>query len=154
MYLDDERRARLRSIRELEVEAASVLARTPHVLLLSFPGINVVSAAEFARLPAEHHLAGPRANRRRHSPGSARTGAVTRRVVALGLMTRRLTSPVRQSPRRVDPSTILARLRSASARSEPAPTVTESGKNARRTSESGKNARATPESGKTARPTS
>ncbi|MHB1799853.1 MAG: IS110 family transposase [Vulcanimicrobiaceae bacterium] len=48
LSLDDERRARLRSIRELEVEAAGVLARTPYVLLLSFPGINVVSAAEFA----------------------------------------------------------------------------------------------------------
>jgi transposase len=48
LYLDDERRARLRSIRDLEVEAAGVLARTPYVLLLSFPGINVVSAAEFA----------------------------------------------------------------------------------------------------------
>jgi transposase len=48
LYLDDERRARLRSIRDLEVETAAVLARTPYVLLLSFPGINVVSAAEFA----------------------------------------------------------------------------------------------------------
>lgn len=38
LCLDDERRARLRSIRELEVEAAAVLARTPYVLLLSFPG--------------------------------------------------------------------------------------------------------------------
>jgi transposase len=46
--LDDERRARLRAIRDLEGEAASLLVRTPYVLLLSFPGINVVSAAEFA----------------------------------------------------------------------------------------------------------
>jgi transposase len=48
LYLDDERRGRLRSIRDLEVETAAVLARTPYVLLLSFPGINLVSAAEFA----------------------------------------------------------------------------------------------------------
>ncbi len=48
LYLDDERRARLRAIRALEAEAASLLARTPYLLLLSFPGINVVSAAEFA----------------------------------------------------------------------------------------------------------
>ena len=47
-HLDDERRARLRSIRALEGDLASLLVRTPYVLLLSFPGINVVSAAEFA----------------------------------------------------------------------------------------------------------
>jgi len=46
--LDDERRARLRLIRSLEREMAALLVRTPYVLLLSFPGINVVSAAEFA----------------------------------------------------------------------------------------------------------
>ena len=47
-FLDDERRARLRSIRALESDLAALLVRTPYVLLLSFPGINVVSAAEFA----------------------------------------------------------------------------------------------------------
>ena len=46
--LDDERRARLRTIRGLEAELAGLLVKTPYVLLLSFPGINVVSAAEFA----------------------------------------------------------------------------------------------------------
>jgi transposase len=46
--LDDERRARLRTIRCLERELAAYLVRIPYVLLLSFPGINVVSAAEFA----------------------------------------------------------------------------------------------------------
>jgi transposase len=46
--LDDERRARLRSIRALESELAALLVRTPYVLLLSFPGLNVVSTAEFA----------------------------------------------------------------------------------------------------------
>ncbi len=60
-YLDDERRARLRAIRDLEAELAGLLVKTPYVLLLSFPGINVVSAAEFA---AEM---GPIAN----SPGDA-----------------------------------------------------------------------------------
>jgi transposase len=48
LHLDDERRARLRSIRDLESDLASLLVQTPYVLLLSFPGINVVSAAEFA----------------------------------------------------------------------------------------------------------
>jgi len=47
-HLDDERRARLGSIRALEGELASLLVRTPYALLLSFPGINVVTAAEFA----------------------------------------------------------------------------------------------------------
>jgi transposase len=46
--LDDERRARLGSILVLERDLAAVLVQTPYVLLLSFPGINVVSAAEFA----------------------------------------------------------------------------------------------------------
>jgi transposase len=46
--LDDERRTRLRSIRSLESDLASLLVQTPYILLLSFPGINVVSAAEFA----------------------------------------------------------------------------------------------------------
>jgi transposase len=47
-HLDDERRARLQSIRALESDLASLLVRTPYILLLSFPGINVVTAAEFA----------------------------------------------------------------------------------------------------------
>ena len=47
-YLDDERRSRLQAIRSLESDLASLLVRTPYILLLSFPGINVVSAAEFA----------------------------------------------------------------------------------------------------------
>jgi transposase len=47
-HLDDERLARLRLIRSLERDLAARLVRTPYVLLLSFPGINVVSAAELA----------------------------------------------------------------------------------------------------------
>jgi transposase len=46
--LDDERRRRLDSIQALERDLAALLVQTPYVLLLSFPGINVVSAAEFA----------------------------------------------------------------------------------------------------------
>jgi transposase len=46
--LDDERLARLRSIRSLECKLAAHLVQTPYVLLMSIPGINVVSAADFA----------------------------------------------------------------------------------------------------------
>lgn len=46
--LDDDRRAKLRRIAAVESELATLLAQTPYVLLLSIPGINVVSAAEFA----------------------------------------------------------------------------------------------------------
>lgn len=47
-HLDDERRTRLRAIRSLEDDLAGLLVQTPYILLLSFPGINVVTAAEFA----------------------------------------------------------------------------------------------------------
>jgi transposase len=46
--LDDERRSRLRTIQTVERDIAAYLVQTPYMLLLSFPGINVVSAAEFA----------------------------------------------------------------------------------------------------------
>ncbi len=46
--LDGERRARLGTIRDLERDLAGLLVKTPYVLLLSFPGINVVTAAELA----------------------------------------------------------------------------------------------------------
>jgi transposase len=46
--LDDDRTARLEAIRAVEGELAGLLARTPYVLLLAIPGINVVTAAEFA----------------------------------------------------------------------------------------------------------
>jgi hypothetical protein len=45
---DDDRRAKLQQIAAQESELATLLAQTPYVLLLSIPGINVVSAAEFA----------------------------------------------------------------------------------------------------------
>ena len=48
LALEDDRRAKLREIATLESDLAELLARTPYLLLLSIPGINVVSAAEFA----------------------------------------------------------------------------------------------------------
>jgi transposase len=44
---EDDRRRKNQEIQALEREIASLLVRTPYVLLLSFPGINVVSAADF-----------------------------------------------------------------------------------------------------------
>src|SRR3954447_6334267 len=38
----------LEAIRAVEGDLAGLLARTPYVLLLGLPGINVVTAAEFA----------------------------------------------------------------------------------------------------------
>jgi transposase len=46
--LDDDRLLKAREIAGVERDLAAPLARTPYVLLLSMPGINVVSAAEFA----------------------------------------------------------------------------------------------------------
>jgi transposase len=46
--LDDDRLAKRTQIAALERDLAALLARTPYLLLLSIPGINVVSAAEFA----------------------------------------------------------------------------------------------------------
>jgi len=46
--LDDDRQAKQRQIQALERDIASLLVRTPYVLLLSIPGIHVVSAADFA----------------------------------------------------------------------------------------------------------
>jgi transposase len=46
--LDDDRVAKRRSVRRIEGDLAELLVQTPYVLLLGIPGINVVSAAEFA----------------------------------------------------------------------------------------------------------
>ena len=46
--LDADRLAKLQVIRAIESELAETLSQTPYVLLLGIPGINVVSAAEFA----------------------------------------------------------------------------------------------------------
>ena len=48
MALEDDRRTKLREIATLESDLGELLARTPSILLLSIPGVNVVSAAEFA----------------------------------------------------------------------------------------------------------
>jgi transposase len=48
LSLEDDRQRKDQEIQGLEREIASRLVRTPYVLLLSFPGINVVSAADFA----------------------------------------------------------------------------------------------------------
>jgi transposase len=61
LTLDDDRLQKAREIQALERDIASYLCRTPYVLLLSFPGVNVVSAADFAAEmgPIEHY-ANPR----------------------------------------------------------------------------------------------
>lgn len=58
LALYDDRQRKTQEIRALEGEIASRLVQTPYVLLLSFPGINVVSAADFAGEmgPIEHYL--------------------------------------------------------------------------------------------------
>jgi len=57
LALYDDRRRKTEEIQALEREIAGRLAQTPYVLLLSFPGINVVSAADFAGEmgPIEHY---------------------------------------------------------------------------------------------------
>src|SRR5438067_261746 len=47
LALYDDRHRKTQDIQALEREIAGRLAQTPYVLLLSFPGINVVSAADF-----------------------------------------------------------------------------------------------------------
>ena len=46
--LDDDRQGKTREIQAAEGEIATLLVRTPYVLSLAFPGINVASAGEFA----------------------------------------------------------------------------------------------------------
>jgi len=48
LNLDDDRNDKTREIQSLERDIASLLVRTPYVLLLSHPGINVVTAGELA----------------------------------------------------------------------------------------------------------
>ena len=57
LALDDDRLQKTREIQALERDIAAALAATPYVLLLSFPGVNVVSAADFAAEmgPIEHY---------------------------------------------------------------------------------------------------
>ena len=53
----DDRQRKTQEIQALERDIAGRLVQTPYVLLLSFPGINVVSAADFAGEmgPIEHY---------------------------------------------------------------------------------------------------
>ena len=46
--LENERQRKIQEILASERSMAQYLARTPYILLLSFPGINVISAADFA----------------------------------------------------------------------------------------------------------
>jgi transposase len=57
LALDDDRTQKTLQIKALERDIAAALARTPYILLLSFPGVNVVSAADFAGEmgPIEHY---------------------------------------------------------------------------------------------------
>jgi transposase len=57
LALYDDRRRKTQEIQALEREIAGRLAQTPYVLLLSFPGVNIVSAADFAGEmgPIEHY---------------------------------------------------------------------------------------------------
>lgn len=48
MELLDDWRMKTSQIQRIEGELARWLARTPYILLLSHPGINVISAAELA----------------------------------------------------------------------------------------------------------
>jgi transposase len=57
LALYDDRQRKSQEIHPLEREIAGRLAQTPYILLLSFPGINVVSAADCASEmgPVEHY---------------------------------------------------------------------------------------------------
>jgi transposase len=57
LALYEDRQRKTQEIQALEREIVGLLAQTPYVLLLSFPGINVVSAADFAGEagPMEHY---------------------------------------------------------------------------------------------------
>lgn len=57
LNLDDDRNDKTLEIQSLERDIASLLVRTPYVLLLSHPGINVVTAGELAGVmgPITHY---------------------------------------------------------------------------------------------------
>jgi transposase len=57
LALNDDRTRKTQEILGLERDIAARLVRTPYILLLSFPGINVVSAADYAGEmgPIEHY---------------------------------------------------------------------------------------------------
>ena len=57
LALNEDRTRKTQEIMRLERQIAAYLVRTPYILLLSFPGINVVSAADYAGEmgPMEHY---------------------------------------------------------------------------------------------------
>jgi len=57
LALNDDRLRKAQEIQALERDIAHALARTPYILLLSHPGVNVISAADFAGEmgPIEHY---------------------------------------------------------------------------------------------------
>jgi transposase len=57
LELEEDRKHKCQQISEIERDLCALLVRTPYVLLLSHPGVNVVSAAEFAGEmgPIEHY---------------------------------------------------------------------------------------------------
>jgi transposase len=62
LALDDDRRRKTQEILALERHSAELLCRTPYVLLLALPGINVVSAADYAgEMGPIHHYISARA---------------------------------------------------------------------------------------------
>jgi len=68
LALYDDRAQKTREIQALERDLAGLLARTPYLLLLAIPGINVVSAADFAG------EMGPIANYANHRAITGRAG--------------------------------------------------------------------------------
>ena len=79
--LDDDRLAKRAAITAAEAELAGLLARTPYVLLLGIPGINVTSAAEFAGEagPIKHYRPPARSP---GGPGCTRRGTRATRSIA------------------------------------------------------------------------
>jgi transposase len=62
LALYEDRQRKTHEIQALERDIAGQLAHTPYILLLSFPGINVVSAADFAgEMGPIEHYANPKA---------------------------------------------------------------------------------------------
>jgi transposase len=62
LALDDDRRRKTQEILEIERQSAALLVRTPYVLLMACPGINVVSAADYAgEMGPMQHYANSRA---------------------------------------------------------------------------------------------
>jgi transposase len=81
LALYEDRQRKTQEIQALERESAGRLAQTPYVLLLSIPGINVVSAADFAGEagPMDHYITAKSITGRAGlRPSRYQTGAVDR----------------------------------------------------------------------------